>query len=103
MLKWIRTVFPTLRIVLIVRPPCAGASLGVRLGWKTDLAGVFLDQPRPYSRSFETVCWLQKRQSTPLERHVIDWCVETTSPFAQLDHNEVLLTFYERVDSRSWT
>jgi|SRR5579872_1190844 len=96
MLKWMHVHFPAIRIVVLLRHPCAVASSKLKSGWGTHL-DEFLDQPElmlDYLTPFEEVI---KSAETDFEKHIVLWCVENYVPLKQFASGEAYFTLYERL------
>ena len=96
MLKWIHVNFPDLRIVVLMRHPCAVATSKLKSGWGTHL-DEFLNQPElmtdhlsPFRNTIESA-------KDDFEKHIILWCVENYVPLRQFAPGEVHYTLYERL------
>ncbi len=99
MLKWFRAHFPRMPIVYLVRHPCAVALSRVRLAFRTDFRKVYFAQPALMEDFLAPFADEIARAQTPFERHIVDWCVESFVPFAQLERSDVFLAFYENLCS----
>jgi hypothetical protein len=94
LLKWIKTNFPEIPIILLLRHPCAVAHSKLKLDWDTHL-DVFLSQDelvddflRPFRAEIEAA-------RTTFEKHIFMWCIENYVPLKQFKTGEVQLAFYE--------
>ncbi len=96
MLKWIRSCFPHLPIVLLLRHPCAIVQSLLKLGWPTALEHI-LDQDGLLSTVLQPFRQAIEHAQTPFERHLLLWCVETYVPLKELAPNDVHLVFYEEL------
>ena len=98
LLKWLHTHFPGIRIILLLRHPCAVASsrtkLGAKLGWvpyldefltQADLVEDFLT---PFKGAIE-------QAKSDFEKHIFAWCIENYVPLRQFKDGEIHLAFYE--------
>lgn len=97
-LKWLKTHFPQVRQVLVIRHPCAvvASKLRVGWGWREDL-GAILQQPRlhdDYAKRWEGAI---RAASTPEEYHAVLWCIQNAVPLLQFEPDELTVTFYERL------
>lgn len=96
MLKWLSINFPELRIVILMRHPCAVAVSKLKAGWGTHL-DEFLQQPQllgDYLGPFET---LLHTAQTDFEKHILLWCVENYVPLRQFNHAEAYIALYENL------
>jgi hypothetical protein len=96
MLGWIRTNFPEMPIIFLLRHPCAVANSKIKLGWKPDM-DVFLSQRELVEDFLKPFEGEVRSAKTDFERHVFSWCVESYVPLAQLRRGEVHLAFYENL------
>jgi len=97
MLKWIRNHFPGMKIIFVVRHPCAVAVSRTKLGWRSIWRETFFDQQdlmTDYITPFRDT--IEAAQS-PFQRHIVDWCVENFVPFSQLNPDDVYVAFYENL------
>ena len=86
--------FPEMRIVWLVRHPCAVAESALRMGWRDHL-GDMLAQPDLVSDHLEPmVGWLTDLRD-PFERRIAQWSIEQLVPLRQLAPGQVHLMFYE--------
>lgn len=103
MLKWLRTHFPGMRIILLLRHPCAVASsrtrLGPKLGWVPYL-DEFLTQPELMADFLAPFRGAIERAKTDFEKHIFAWCIETYVPLRQFHDGEIHLAFYENFCQR---
>jgi hypothetical protein len=98
MLKWIRTHFPEMPIVFIMRHPCAVALSRLDLGWRTDLREkVFFAQSTLVEDFLETFADAITWAEAPFERYVVDWSIENLIPLAQLGAEDAYVVFYENL------
>lgn len=94
MLGWLANHFPELRMVVIMRHPCAVAESKLRLGWDSKL-DLMIDQEQlkmdylgPYMHAIARVSGL-------FEEHVFNWCIEYAVAFHQLKGFNYHLVRYE--------
>lgn len=94
MLGWLRTNFPGMPIVLLMRHPCAVAASRMALGWQDNLAATMRQQKLvdDFLRPMEEEILAAK---TPFERHIFLWCIDNYVPLTQLSEGDVHLVFYE--------
>lgn len=92
-LGWLQAVNPNLKIILIVRHPCAVAASQLRHQWKID-PDRFLRNPALIERHFSaSEVQLIKDASDPLDRSIITWCVENRVPRSELGAKLTLVHF----------
>ena len=96
-LKWLHEAFPAVRIVFMLRHPCAVASSRVQLGWwrrdYEDLltqSDLVTDHLAPYADDLRAA-------QDPFERQVWLWCVENLVALSQLQPGDALPVFYEHL------
>jgi|SRR5579864_1804529 len=96
MLRWIKTQFPEVRLVLMLRHPCADANSRLHLGWQSHLDEL-LAQPelvQDFLSPFEDAI---RSASTEFEKHVFLWCIENFVALRQLQPDDAHLVFYENL------
>lgn len=94
LLKWLKTQFPELKIVLLLRHPLAVVNSRMKLGWGSNLK-FFLAQDdliKDYLEPFEKEI---RGAKTEFEEQVFAWCIENYVPLHQLKQDEVHVAFYE--------
>jgi len=94
LLKWIKSNFPEIPIILLLRHPCAVAHSKMKLEWDTQIEE-FLSQDElvedfltPFKNEIENV-------QTVFEKHIIQWCIENFVPLTQFEDDEIHFAFYE--------
>lgn len=94
LLKWIKTHFPEVPIILLLRHPCAVAHSKLKLNWQAHLEG-FLAQDElmedflaPFRAEIENA-------QDIFEKHIFMWCVENYVPLKQFKVGEIHVAFYE--------
>ncbi len=95
-LGWIRALFPTTPIVLLLRHPCAtvASQLGSGWDWLTD-PQVLLGQSSLMDRHLSDRELLIGGASEPLERAAVAWCVDTLVPLRELRPGQAHVILYE--------
>ncbi len=96
MLKWMKRHFPEIRLVLMMRHPCADANSRLRLGWQSHLDEL-LAQDDLVADHLAPFVEAMRAAATQFERHVFLWCVENYVPLRQLEEGDVHLVFYENL------
>jgi hypothetical protein len=93
-LGWLRRQFPVVRLVWVIRHPCAVASSQLLIEGQSRLA-MYLrravlvhDFLAPYAEAIG-------RAEDPFEKHVYAWCVKQLVPLRQLAGSDVHVVFYE--------
>lgn len=96
LLKWIKTNFPEIPIILVLRHPCAVAHSKLKLGWKNDLEE-FLNQPElmedflhPFKNAIQSC-------TSDFETYIFFWCIQNYVPLKQFTPGEMHLVFYENL------
>lgn len=99
LLKWIKTRFPEVPIILLLRHPCAVAHSKLKLGWETHLHDFLLQDELledflwPFVRKIEAAA----SHGDVFEKHIFLWCIENYVPLKQFSQNEIHVSFYEDV------
>ncbi|NQU44780.1 sulfotransferase domain-containing protein [bacterium] len=96
MLKWIRIHCPHVRIIYLLRHPCAVAISRMQMGWEANLR-LFLDQPHLMADHLEPFRALLEETRDPFERQILAWCAENYVPLRQFEPGEAHVAFYERL------
>jgi hypothetical protein len=96
MLKWLHSKFPELKIVVLMRHPCAVANSKLKLGWATHL-NEFLNQADLMEAHLAPFKELLESAETDFEKHILLWCVENYVPLRQFARGEVYFASYERL------
>ena len=93
-LKWIKTNFQDIPIILIIRHPCAVANSKLKLDWQTHLNDFLLQKTlmKDYLQPFKSE--IEKADSV-FEKHIFLWCIENYVPLKQFNDGEMLVVFYE--------
>jgi hypothetical protein len=99
MLKWLKTRFPEIRLILMLRHPCADANSRLQLGWQSHLDELLAQDDLVADHIAPFVDGMRSAK-TEFEKHVYLWCVENYVPLRQLDRADVHLTFYENLCER---
>jgi hypothetical protein len=93
-LGWLRSHFPEMPLILLLRHPCAILKSRRRLGLKMSGIAGYLKQPQlvadylvPYQADME--------RASPLEAFFFRWCVDTLIPLRQLKKSELHVAFFE--------
>jgi len=94
MLKWIRSCFPTTKIVFLLRHPCAVALSRIRNGWETHLEEVLSQRELIDDHLSDHLDDIASAEDE-FEKHMILWCIEHAVPLRQLASDEAFVVFYE--------
>jgi hypothetical protein len=97
-LRWIRSRFPEIPIILLLRHPCAVARSKLALGWDSSLEH-FLRQPDLIDDHLYPFVSDMRAASDPFDKHIFMWCVENYVPLRQFSSGEIHVAFYERLRS----
>jgi hypothetical protein len=97
MLKWVCEHFPGMKIVFVMRHPCAVALSKVRLGWKIDLKRAFLDQSALVDDHLGPFMSLIEDAKSEFEQHLVAWCIENLIPTRQLSKTDAHFVQYEHL------
>lgn len=95
-LKWIKSNFSTIPMILILRHPCAVANSKLKLGWHTHLddflvqEDLIIDFLSPFKERL-------KEAKDNFDKHIFMWCVENYVPLKQFEKGEVFISFYENL------
>ncbi len=98
MLKWLHANFAGMRIVFVLRHPCAVANSRMKLGWGAPLerflsqGDLVEDHLRPFANEIG-------QAQDPFDRQVFMWCIENYVPLRQFQRGEIHVVFYETLCS----
>ena len=98
MLKWIKTNFPEIPIIMIMRHPCAVANSRIRANWGTFL-NEFIAQEQLVNDFLSPFIKYIKESNSTFENQLFMWCIENYVPLKQFNPGEILLIFYENICS----
>jgi hypothetical protein len=99
MLGWLHSSFPDLRMVLILRHPCAVVDSQMRFSgwdWYVDPSHL-LGQKDLMEDHLEPFRELLAGARSDVERHAVTWCVENLVPLRQLSAGQVHVVLYEHL------
>ncbi|HXW75855.1 MAG TPA: sulfotransferase [Candidatus Eremiobacteraceae bacterium] len=95
-LRWLRSLFPTMRLVLLFRHPCAVVNSRMKRG-NLVYAEPFLSQPKlmadhltPFRADLENL-----KDASEIEQRVMVWCIQHYVPLRQFRRDQIHLAFYE--------
>lgn len=94
MLKWMKTQFPEVQYLLLLRHPYAVSQSRVQLGWDARLSD-FLNQERLIETHLHPFLPALREAQDAWEQQILRWCVETLVPLRELQAADVTLIFYE--------
>ncbi|MHA1400478.1 MAG: sulfotransferase domain-containing protein [Candidatus Heimdallarchaeaceae archaeon] len=95
MLKWIKTHFPEIKIVFLMRHPGAVANSRLKLNWKSNL-DTFLSQPELFEDFLNPFKREILNAKTEFEKSIFLWCIENYVPLKQFSKGEIHVSFYEK-------
>lgn len=95
LIGWIKTHFPNMPVVLVLRHPCAVAHSRCMNRWMPKLEEVFFSQPTLVEDYLSPFRAFLPNLQTDFERHVFSWCIETYVPLKQICNDDALVTTYE--------
>jgi hypothetical protein len=96
LLGWLRTNFPEMPLVLMLRHPCAVTVSRLGLGWK-DILDETMDQEELVEDHLSPFEAEIRNARSPFEQSIFLWCIENYVPLRQLAHSEFHLVFYENL------
>ena len=99
MLKWLKNRFPEMKLVLMLRHPCADANSRLRLGWRSHVDEL-LGQPDLVADHLLPFRSVIRSAGSPFEEYVVFWCIENYVALRQLNRADVHLIFYEELCAR---
>ncbi|MHA2289286.1 MAG: sulfotransferase domain-containing protein [Promethearchaeota archaeon] len=95
-LKWIKTNFPEIPIILVLRHPCAVANSRLKLKWDNHLDILLAQQELIDDFLMDFISEIGNCK-TNFEKHVFLWCIENYIPLKQFRKGEVHIVFYENM------
>ncbi|MGE0451431.1 MAG: sulfotransferase [Vicinamibacterales bacterium] len=96
LLKWVAAQRPDIRIILLLRHPCAVAASRVKLGWGP-FADAFLAQPAVMEDFLDPFRDLLETRRSAFVGNVVSWCAENYVPLKQFAGGGIHLCYYEHV------
>jgi hypothetical protein len=101
-LRWLKSCYPTVPIVLALRHPCAVASSALKLGWTPAIPDM-LAQEDLVEDFLAPYLDLILGARDDFERHVFAWCIEYYVVLRQFRIGEIYLLFWENLyDQPDW-
>ena len=98
LLKWIHANFRDIKIILLLRHPCAVSHSRLRSrlfkGYWRDLKD-FLSQAELKEDFLEPFLSQLENANDPFEKEIFKWCIEYYVPLRQFKNTEIHLAFYE--------
>ena len=96
LLKWIKTNFPDIPIIFVLRHPFSVACSRMRLGWEDHLDDLF--KQKELSEDFLSNCKANMIGGMGnFERQILMWCIENYVPLTSLSSDEIFIIFYENL------
>jgi hypothetical protein len=97
-LKWVIDRFPEVKLLFIMRHPCAVVLSRMQLGWATDTdIEPFLAQRELVEDYLAPHMDTIRRASTLEEKHAIIWCISNLVPLSQFGPEGLTVVFYEHL------
>jgi hypothetical protein len=94
LLKWIKTNFPEIPIIFLLRHPCAVAYSRMKSEWDTRFEVVF-DQPELMEDFINPFIGELNNAQTEFEKHIFFWCIQNYVPLKQFKVGQIQVVFYE--------
>jgi len=94
LLKWIKTHFPEVPVILLLRHPCAVANSKLQLNWDSPIEEYLTQEEltedflAPFRDKIEGARDI-------FEKHVFLWCIENYVPLRQFAEDQIHTAFYE--------
>lgn len=99
LLRWLRSHFPEIPLIMLLRHPCAVVSSCRRMGWDYDL-NVFLKQESLMADFLSPFKVAMEKVDSALEANLYAWCIQTFVPMRQFKRDQIHLAFYENFCAR---
>ena len=96
-LKWIKTQFPEIPIILILRHPCGVVSSRKVLGWEGSRLDLILEDDKLIEKHLKDYLNIIKASNDLIQRNALVWCIETYIPLKIMKKNELIITTYEKL------
>jgi len=93
-LGWLKNNFPNIKIIFLIRHPCAVAVSRLNQGWDVNLKKLYLKDDLIEDYLKEKMILIENAESF-FEKAVIQWCIEFIVPISQLKPGQYLTVFYE--------
>lgn len=101
LLAWLAARFPEVRLVWLVRHPCAVVASALKRGWRDHLDAL-LAQPDLVADHLVPLLPVIESATTRADRLVVQWCIENLVPFRTLAVGDAHLVFYEELVDRPY-
>lgn len=96
LLSWIKAHFPDVRLILLMRHPCAVAHSALSLKWQRNLE-VFTRQQTLMEDHLALFRDYLLKTTTLFECSIYQWCIENYVPLKTLSKDDVFLVYYEEL------
>jgi len=97
-LKWMNDRFPEVKLLFIMRHPCAVVLSRMQLGWATDTdIDPFLAQRKLVEDYLASRMDVIERAKTVEEKHAVIWCISNLVPLSQFEQDGLNVVFYEHL------
>jgi hypothetical protein len=97
-LKWMNDRFPEVKLLFIMRHPCAVVLSRMQLGWATDTdIDPFLAQRELLEDHLASRMDVIERAKTVEEKHAVIWCISNLVPLSQFEQDGLNVVFYEHL------
>ncbi len=106
-LKWLYNLMPELKIVLLLRHPCAVSASQIRMGWgksptsrstqKWPASRFMLNHKALYEDFLKPFESLFHDPLTGFEHRILRWAIQNYVPLRQFQPGEIYLLFYEKL------
>lgn len=98
LLPWLHHQFPEMKLVFILRHPCAVVSskMGVSESWKANIDW-FLQQEDLVEDHLAPFRDVINGAQDEFERHIVVWCIDNVVPLRAFKPGDVHLAFYEEL------
>jgi hypothetical protein len=98
LLRWLRERFPQVKMLFIIRNPCAVVSSRMKLGWATDGdIAPLLTQPKLLEDYLSPWLPLIDGADTDEEKHAVIWCVHNAVVLRQFADSRLPVVFFEEM------
>lgn len=94
LLHWVKSHHPDLKVILVLRHPCAVALSRIKLKWGGSVSQ-FLSQPELLQDYLQPFLEIMRAADSDLEKCVTAWCIENYVPLRQFNPGEILVCYYE--------
>jgi hypothetical protein len=94
LLKWLKTLYKDMKIILLIRHPLAVVNSRMKLGWGSNIK-FFLEQANLIEDYLEPYMKEIKKTQSVFEDQIYSWCIENYVPLQQFESKELHVTFYE--------